>query len=63
MGAAAILQLVLEAVPEAVTLYEQIRTTLSESDLGMLDTELAAADAAVTAGHDALSAAIATAGA
>jgi hypothetical protein len=61
MGAAAILQLVLTAVPEAITVYEKIRGTMGQSDLAALDSELAAADVQRGHDHDELAAALATA--
>lgn len=59
MGAAAILQLLLTAVPEAIGVYEKIRATMAESSLAALDAELAAADVQRGADHDELAAALA----
>ena len=54
MSIATILSLLLQMVPEAIAAFEKIKGTLSETDQAVLDAEMAAGDAAVTADHAAL---------
>jgi len=61
MSVIAILNMLLETIPQALLAYEKIRATLTEQDLAALDLELAAGDKQMTVDHDALRAAIAAA--
>jgi len=58
MPIATILSLVLRAVPEAISAYNSIRATMSETDQATLDAQMATADEQVTVDHAELAAAL-----